>query len=273
VAYAALASARLGHRSAAIFGADMIAAGAAEIDLLRSAGVEVHIVPLEQGPIFENVEKEHGRVQTCIEPGEPVPVVDVPEAWRAAPAWMVVPVSNETGPEWASAIPPDARLVLGWQGLLRTLVAGSKTGRKPPSRSPLVDRADLIGVSRGDLAPGTGPDELSKLLRPGTRLVLTGGIHGGLTFEATAHGPAHELAYDSIPSRQVDSTGAGDVFLAALVAAWLDRGAPIDQPRPTPADLRWAAAAGALAVEGVGLPGVPDRAAVIARLADLDNKG
>jgi sugar/nucleoside kinase (ribokinase family) len=273
VAYAALASARLGRRSAAIFGADKIAAGAAEIDLLRSAGVDVQIVPLEQGPIFENVEKEHGRVQTCIEPGEPVPVVDVPNLWRAAPAWMVVPVSNETGPEWAAAIPPDARLVLGWQGLLRTLVAGTKTGRKAPSRGPLIDRADLIGVSRGDLGKGTGPDELNALLRPGTRLVLTEGIHGGLAFEATARGPANEVTYDATPSRQVDSTGAGDVFLAALVAAWLGRGAPTDEPGPTPADLRWAAAAGALAVEGVGLPGVPDRAAVIARLADIDHEG
>src|SRR5450755_3114236 len=273
VAYAALASARLGRRSAAIFGADKIAAGAAEIDLLRSAGVDVQIVPLEQGPIFENVEKEHGRVQTCIEPGQPVPVVDVPNVWWAAPAWMVVPVSNETGPEWAAAIPPDARLVLGWQGLLRTLVAGTKTGRKALSRGLLIDRADLIGVSRGDLGKGTGPDELNALLRPGTRLVLTEGIHGGLAFEATARGPANEVTYDAIASRQVDSTGAGDVFLAGLVAACLDRGASTDEPGPTSADLRWAAAAGALAVEGVGLPGVPDRAAVIARLADIDHEG
>jgi len=156
--------------------------------------------------------------------------------------------------------------------LLRTLVAGTETGRRPPSRGPLVDRADLIGVSRGDLGKGTGLDELNTLLRPGTRLVLTEGIHGGLTFEATAHGPANERTYGASPSRQVDSTGAGDVFLAALVAAWLDRGAPIDQSGPTPADLRWAAAAGALAVEGVGLPAVPNRAAVIARLALIASK-
>jgi sugar/nucleoside kinase (ribokinase family) len=273
VAYAALTSARLGYRSAAVFGADRTAAGATEIDVLRAAGVDVRIVPLSQGPIFENVEKDHRRIQTCVEPGEPVPVVDVPDAWRAAPAWMVVPVSNETGPEWAAAIPPGARLALGWQGLLRTLVAGTETGRKPPSRGPLVDRANLIGASRGDLAPDTSLDDLSALLRPGTRLVLTQGIHGGVMFEATSHGPAGEIAYDSVPSRQVDSTGAGDVFLAALVAAWLDRSAPTDQPGPTPDDLRWAAAAGALAVEAIGLGGVPTRAAVVARLADLDHEG
>ncbi|MGH2464948.1 MAG: PfkB family carbohydrate kinase [Candidatus Limnocylindrales bacterium] len=267
VAYAALTSARLGHRSAAVFGADGIAAGAAEIDLLRSAGVDVHIVPLAQGPIFENVETEHGRVQTCVEPGEPVPVVDLPEGWLAAPAWMVVPVSNETGPEWAGAIPAHARLILGWQGLLRGLVAGGETVRMAPSRGPLVDRANLIGVSRGDLGKETGVAELNRLLRPGTRLVVTEGIHGGVLFEAASGGPANAITYSSIPSQQVDSTGAGDVFLAALVAAWLDRGAPADRPGPTPADLRWAAVAGALVVEAVGLPAVPNRVSVIERLA------
>jgi sugar/nucleoside kinase (ribokinase family) len=273
VAYAALTSARLGHRSAAVIGADATAAGAEEIDMLRSAGVEVRIVPLRQGAIFENLETEHGRVQTCVEPGEQVPVVEVPDGWRTAPAWMVVPVSNETGPEWAAAIPAGARLILGWQGLLRTLVAGAQTRRKPPSRGPLVDRADLIGVSSADLDPGTTPGELGGLLRPGTWLVLTDGIHGGLAVEATDGGPANERPYVAVPSRQVDATGAGDVFLAALVAAWLDRGAPAAERGPTPADLRWAAAAGALAVEGVGLPAVPDRAAVIARLADADHEG
>jgi sugar/nucleoside kinase (ribokinase family) len=272
VAYAALTTARLGFRAAALVGADEITASASEIDLLRSAGVDVRIVPLGQGPVFENLETGLGRVQTCVEPGETLPVVALPESWLAAAAWMVVPVAGETGPEWAAAIPPETRLVLGWQGLLRTLSAGSQTGREAPSRGPLVDRADLIGVSRGDLAPGTRLDDLNALVRPGARLVMTKGATGGLTFEATDRGPANEIAYDAVPSRQVDPTGAGDVFLAALLAAWLDRGAPIDQPGPTGADLRWAAAAGALAIEGVGLPAVPNRAEVLARLADINHE-
>jgi sugar/nucleoside kinase (ribokinase family) len=272
VAYAALTTARLGFRAAALVGADEIAASASEIDLLRSAGVDVRIVPLGQGPVFENLETAHGRLQTCVEPGEPLPVVELPPAWSAAPAWMVVPVAGEIGPGWAAAIPPGVRLALGWQGLLRTLVAGERTGRKPPSRGPLVERADLIGVSRGDLAPGTSLDELNAVLRPGTRLVVTKGPDGGSAFEAADRGPADEVAYRAVPSREADPTGAGDVFLTALVAAWLDRGAPIDQPGPTMADLRWAAAAGALAIEGVGLPAVPDRASVLARLALIASK-
>jgi len=268
VAYAALTSARLGHRSAALVGADETAARAHELELLRSAGVTVQIMPLNQGPIFENLETDHGRVQTCVEPGDPLPVVELASSWSDAPAWMVVPVAGETGPGWAAAIPAKARTALGWQGLLRTLVAGEHTGRKAPSRGPLLDRADLIGVSRADLAPEISIDELNAVLRPGARLVVTNGANGGLSLEAGDHERTHELAYAAVPSMQVDPTGAGDVFLAALVAAWLDRAVPRDQPGPTGADLRWAAAASALVVEGVGLPAVPDRAAVLGRLAE-----
>lgn len=265
--YASLTSARLGLRSAALIGADSVAAEAHELDLLRAAGVDVRIVPLSQGPIFENVETEHGRLQTCVEPGEALPVVTLPRTWLSAKAWMVVPIAAETGPEWAAAIPSGARLALGWQGLLRMLVAGERTRRKPPSRGPLVERADLIGVSHADLEPGTTLGELSAVLRPGGRMVLTDGPAGGILFEASQIGPANEIAYDAVTSRQVDPTGAGDVFLAALLAAWLDNDRPRGESGPTRADLRFAAAAGGLAVEGVGLPAVPDRAAVLTRLA------
>jgi sugar/nucleoside kinase (ribokinase family) len=272
VTYASLTSARLGLRSAAVIGADPIVAGARELDLLRAAGVDIRIVPIGQGPVFDNLETKHGRVQTCVEPGEALPVMDLPEAWLAARAWMVVPIAAETGPEWAAAIPRDARLALGWQGLVRQLVAGQRTGRKAPQRGPLVDRADLIGVSRADLDPGTTIAELNAVLRHGTWVVLTDGPAGGVLFEATESGPAKEIHYDAVPSTHVDPTGAGDVFLAALFASWLGHDQGAAESGPTRDDLRFAAAAGGLVVEGIGLPAVPDRAAVLARLARSRDK-
>jgi sugar/nucleoside kinase (ribokinase family) len=69
------------------------------------------------------------------------------------------------------------------------------------------------------------------------------------------------------PDELVDATGAGDVFLAALMAAWLLTG-----DVATPATLGFAAAAGSCAVEGEGLAGVPTRSQVVARLRGL-NRG
>jgi len=59
----------------------------------------------------------------------------------------------------------------------------------------------------------------------------------------------------------VDPTGAGDVFLAALLTAWLMTGEV-----GTAATLRFAAAAASCVVEGVGLAGVPSRTEVASRL-------
>jgi bifunctional ADP-heptose synthase (sugar kinase/adenylyltransferase) len=62
-------------------------------------------------------------------------------------------------------------------------------------------------------------------------------------------------------------TGAGDTFLAALQASVL-RPAIVGRRRSRHRlDLRFAAAAGSLVVEGPGLDGVPDRAAVLVRRA------
>ncbi len=269
MAYAALTSARLGLRSLAIIGVDRITAQAAELELLRAAGVTLEFVPIGRSAVFENVETRAGRVQTCVEPGDPLPVVAIQPAWSEAPSWLVVPVSAETGPEWAAAVPREARLALGWQGLLRVLGAGRRTGRKPPERTPLVERADLIGASRHDLGPDVSVDDACTFLRPGARLVLTDGEAGGLI--VTAGRAAKEegpLRYRAVAARQVDPTGAGDVFLAALAAAPFMGGRTVTRDtRITDDDVRLAAAAAALVVEGTGLGAVPDRAAVEARLS------
>ena len=95
VTYSALTIARLGLRTAALVGADDRAATAAELDLLRIAGVDVRIVPLERGPVFENVETPGGRIQIAGSPSKPLLVEALPPAWRQARAWLFGPVADE----------------------------------------------------------------------------------------------------------------------------------------------------------------------------------
>ncbi len=219
--------------------------------------------------MFENVERPGGRIQTCIDPGYPVPVETLPTAWLASPSWLIVPVAAETGPEWAEAMPASATVALGWQGLLRVLVAGERVRRRPPARTALVERADLVGVSRHDLPPGTSVGEVVQILRPGARLILTEGRAGGAVVVHDGRGGVHEDRYEAIEAVEVDSTGAGDVFLAALLrTSSVPEHDPADgSGRVDPGDLHWAAAAAALVVEGFGLGAVPDRVTLSARLA------
>ncbi len=284
VTYAALQSARLGVRTAAIMGLDPAAFDATELGLLAEAGVELLRVPLSHGPVFRNVEADGGRSQTCLDPGRPLPMVDVPGAWRDASAWVLAPVAAELEERWSDRMRRDALVALGWQGMLRRLRAGARVGRRAPVRGRLVARADLAVLSEHDLVAGARPQGLAAFLEPGAWLVVTAGAAGGWLANVTPHGLGPLVRYPAIAAaREVDATGAGDTFLAALVASLLASGdaagaargaarreaAGGDPPErhPLAPHLRFAAAAASFTVEGPGLSTVADRTAVLGRLA------
>lgn len=271
VSYSALTTARLGVPTAAIVGVDAEAATAAELDLLRDAGVDVHLVHLDHGPIFVNIERPEGRLQLCGDRSDPVPVSAVPDAWRGAPGWILAPVAAELPPAWAEVPSAEALVAVGWQGLLRELEPGEPVRHVAPRPDPIIRRADLVGLSRDDIDRGYPLADLYGLLRRGASLAVTQGDHGGLIVHG-AHGDraaALELRhYPAIPSHAtVDPTGAGDVFLAALAAARIEPrlvGGRIGQGF----DLLLAAAAASLVLEGPGMLGVPLRDLVRRRMSE-----
>jgi sugar/nucleoside kinase (ribokinase family) len=267
VSYGALTTARLGLATAAVIGVDEEASGAAELDLLRGAGVDVHLVPLAHGPVFDNVETPAGRIQVCHGRSDPIPPSSVPEAWRDAGAWILDPVADEIPDGWAAALPGDALVALGWQGMLRTLRPGRRVRRRSPRDSPLVRRADILGVGRDDLDPDVTLDSLCRLARDGATLCVTDGANGGIALLSTPDGPERLRRWPAIrPDALMDPTGAGDAFLAAFLAARVEVrlvAGRIAQGH----DLLLAATVASLTLEGPGLLGVPGREAVRRRIA------
>ena len=227
-------------------------------------------MPLEEGPVFRNQETPAGRVQGWPTKGHALPVPDLPGSWRGSRAWSLVPVASELGDAWAGVVQPGAFTSLAWQGLLREQGPDRLTVRRPPGPSRLLDVADLVGVSRHDLAPGVGVQALVELLRPGARLAVTDGHDGGRLIRAGSEGRGRAVSWAAIPpERLVDPTGAGDVFLAALAAAIVrpDLTSRAGRRPSMAAHLEFAAAAASFVVEAPGLQGVPTREAVLARLA------
>lgn len=268
VSYSALTTARLGLRTAALVGADREAASAQELDLLRQAGVDVRVLPLEHGPVFENTERPEGRLQRVADRSDAMSVDAIPASWRAARGWVLAPVAAELPEAWATVPEAGALVVVGWQGLLRVLTPGEEVHHVRPFRSAILDRADLVGVSRDDVDRQIEIAQLAALLRPGASLAVTQGDRGGLIVETARDGTFHLRHYPAIRSpRPVDPTGAGDVFLAALAAA---RIAPrlVGERADAGFDLLLAAAAASLVLEGPGLLGVPDREAVRRRMSE-----
>jgi pfkB family carbohydrate kinase len=254
--YCSLAAARLGLRVGCLLGVDAEAAEATELGLLRAAGVDLRLLPLARGPVFENIEEAGRRRQRWLSKSDSLPIGALPRVWKDATGWLFVPVAGEVGDGWADVPGPGARIEVGPQGLLREFADDGWVKRVAAAPSGLLATAGLVCASVGDLEPGTTL-KLLRQLAPDASIVLTAGDAGGVVVAAGEMG-----RYSAIPAdRVVDPTGAGDVFLAALTAVWFLVG-----ERATPRALRFAAAAGSCAVEGVGLAGVPDTGQVAARL-------
>ena len=258
VSYAALAAARLGLRVGCVIGVDGPASTATELDQLEAAGVRIRRVPLAHGPVFENIERGGHRRQRWHSQSDRVPAAALPDEWRATRGWLLGPVAGELGPEWADlAAGEGARVAVGWQGMLREFDPDGWVERIDAGPSANLASAGLVCASLDDLGPGAQLADL-RAFAPGARVILTAGDRGGLVARGR-----HLFRYPAIAAGTVvDPTGAGDVFLAALMAVWLRHG-----DLATPRALRFAAAAGSCAVEAPGLAGVPTEAQVADRLS------
>lgn len=270
--YSALALARLGLRVGALVVADELAASSTELDMVRAAGVDVHVIPGSRGPIFINIETPNGRIQQTPQISDPVDPAALPAAWRDAKAWMLAPVAAEVRDEWADVIPADALVGLGWQGLLRVLRDGAPVHHLQPRPSPVVKRADVIGVGADDVDDATTPEDLAAFMKPGATMLFTNGVHGGTAYRVgETPGQLEPRHWHSIPIRKyVDPVGAGDTFLSGVFAAWVHPGITAAWDGPDP-DLRLGAAVGSLILEGPGVYGVPYLADAIGRMHGGDN--
>ena len=201
------------------------------------------------------------------------PVAALPDAWRLGAGMDVRAGRRRDRRRLGGRHPPrDALVAVGWQGLLRVLVA-RRAGRAPvePAASPLVARADLVGVGRRTTSRRHAARAPGRVRRPGRhaaghrRRRAAGRVDRGR--RPTGRRSARSR-WTAIPIRRlVDPTGAGDTFLAGVLAARLDPSILGGRDGAGP-DLRFGAAAASLVVRGPGLLGVPSLDEVLERLDD-----
>jgi ribokinase len=119
-----------------------------------------------------------------------------------------------------------------------------------------VEAAQLTGIATDDQV---GAERAARALleRGPEEVLLTLGARGALWVNRS-----HSELIPAIPVQQVDSTAAGDAFCGALAAA-------LALGEPMAAAVRWASAAGALAVTKMGAtPSLPTRAEIERLLAE-----
>jgi len=216
--------------------------------------IEVVTVPADETTLFEHRQEAQGRVSHVRALASPLTAADVPEDWRDASLTLLAPVVDEVDPLIATLF-TDGAVGAAAQGWVRQVKPDGLVVPRPwPSPEPLLQSVQTLFLSREDIL-----GQEAEVIEWFQRLpigVLTADRVGALLF---VNGERYEV--QPRPAREVDPTGAGDVFAATFLIQYQREGDP------------WlaaaaAACAGSLAVEGEGWSAVADRPALDAALLE-----
>ena len=247
--YAALAAHRLGL----------------EVGLLTAAGPDFPLAELPTGVAMVDVPSpyttvfEHargpagGRALRLAARAVDLEVSQLPSTWCRAPLALLAPVANEVDPALAGSF-LDASLCALPQGWMRARGRDGIVEPQPWSDADdVLPHLQMLVASDEDVAGA--PEIVTEWAQRVPLAALTQAARGATLY---VNGEPYHVAPDA--AREVDETGAGDIFAAALLIEYQRHADPWEAAAA-------AACAGAAAVEAPGVGGLLDRAALDARVA------
>jgi sugar/nucleoside kinase (ribokinase family) len=208
-------------------------------------------LPSEVNTVFDNIYGSNGeRIQVVESVADPIAPADLPADWAQAPLALLGAVAGELPASWAEAFTPHTLMGATAQGWLRQWDAAGHV-RPAPWRdaAPILRRADLIVLSREDVHGDEG--YIAELASQARLLVITEG-RSGCTVYQTGEG----YHVPPRPTREVDPTGAGDVFTAAFLIGLAETGDPLQAAR-------FANVVASMSVEAPGMAAIPWRSQVV----------
>jgi sugar/nucleoside kinase (ribokinase family) len=165
---------------------------------------------------------------------------------------MLCPVAGEVAPALAARF-PEASLAALPQGWMRRLGADGRVEPAPwESADEVLPHTQLLALSDEEVA--IDGERAREWLQRVPLAAVTQGARGAILF---VNGERYHV--DADPAREVDPTGAGDVFATALLVAYQRDGNPWEAAAA-------AACVAAASVEGRGASAIPDLGALEARL-------
>lgn len=249
------------------FGALTVQALGLRVGVLTSASPEMEpllsplqsvplvAIPSEQSTTYKNTYTPEGRVQMLLGRARDLHWCDLPHRWRKPGIVHLAPVADEVDPGLAGCF--DGALVgvtpQGW--MRRWDRIGRVSFRSWANASRVLANTRALVLSIEDI---TGDEDLALYLAGQVNvLVVTRGRAGCTLFVQgqSAHIPALQV-------REVDPTGAGDIFAAAFFAHLKASGNPL-------ASARFATALAGDSVTRSGLESIPNAATIQAVLSSL----
>jgi sugar/nucleoside kinase (ribokinase family) len=201
---------------------------------------------------FEHREARGGRVLRVRGTASALSVADLPEDWRPAPLVLLAPVLQEVDPMLVTAF-PDAAVGAELQGWLRAFDAQGAVSPAPwTGPDAALGRLQAVFVSRHDVQGQES--QVTEWVQRVPVAVVTAGAAGAILY---VNGDRYEVRPRR--TREVDPTGAGDVFAATFLIHYDRHGDPWEAAEA-------ATCAASLSVEGKGWSTVPDAPTLAAAL-------
>ena len=250
-AYASVTAQKMGLRPALLTstGPDLDAASALP-------GVSVHSVPAPFTTVFHNRYRDDARTQSVTTTAAPLSIQDVPEGFRASPLVLLGPLLGEVDTELARVFPVST-IVASLQGWLRRKSEDDSIDPASWDGGSVLPLVDAAVVSAEDPEEGAEVHRWAEMTKV---LIVTEGAAGA---RVLCEGSEQRIA--PFQAREVDPTGAGDVFAAAYLVRYGETTDPVESAR-------FAACAAAFSVEAEGTEGIPSRAQVEARIRSRDRR-
>lgn len=213
---------------------------APELGALRGLPrLQLEVAPDSELTTFEHTQRGSRRSLALLARARPLTWDDVPPEWRAPDVVYAGPVAGECDEGLLSRF-GGAYGIGCIQGWLRDPVVGRRVRPRPlPAECRLPALLSAVCFSASD-HPG-GAAIARELARQGAHVAVTRGRRG-----ARVTWPGHEHREPAAPAREVDATGAGDVYALVFGLSLYAGHAP-------PQAARRAALAAARVVEGPGL--------------------
>ena len=247
-AYASIQAHRLGLRTAVVTSAP------ASMDLAALLpGVEVYRVPSRQPTTFRNCYQDGRRTQFLLARATPLGPTDVPESWRTASIVLLGPLCGELPPETTSLF-ARSLVAIAAQGWLRRTDSEQRVIAAEWPESAAWANVHALFVSEDDFSGNDGT--LNRWTAAFPTVAYTQASRG-----ARLHVGGVWRHIDAFPEREVDPTGAGDVFAASFLTRLHETG-------DLPLAARFAAAAASISVSREGTLAIPDRAQIEQRMAE-----
>ena len=237
VAYSALTARALGMR------VGIVTSAGPETSLEPLKEISVISVPSSQSTTFENIYTERGRIQYVRAQAKRIDFSAVPEAWRNASIIHLGPIANEMDAILPAEFSPGL-LGITPQGWMRTWDSGCRVSPVQwRDADPALAKAGAIIISREDV--GGNDEVIEHFAQQADVLAVTEGPAGAVLYW---HGDRRRFRAPDV--KEVDATGAGDIFAAAFFVRLFKTRDPWEATR-------FATLVASRSVTRVGLDGIP----------------